>query len=181
MMEVRPVELYFSMHAWEQIEHDLWPLEEMEDQLRGALSSADGIVKLCRLIAILRNAAAELDGRPERVTGEDVLRSATAESLTASIRQAAEAIVDGLRTEGPKKSAPVDVTLAELDKAEGRNRVTWRRVTGEGLIAGISVTEQRHLRPGLVVDLYRQRQQYDDEQHGIKRNGGADPWPSTQN
>lgn len=38
-----------------------------------------------------------------------------------------------------------------------------------GLIAGVSFTEQRRLRPGMLCDLYVLRRQYDDDQHGIER------------
>lgn len=47
--------------------------------------------------------------------------------------------------------------------------MTYRAVTAWGLIAGVSITEQRELRPGLLLDLYVLRRAYDDEQHGITR------------
>ena len=37
------------------------------------------------------------------------------------------------------------------------------------LIAGLSLSEAKHLRPGMVCDLYIYRRKYDDEQHGLRR------------
>ena len=47
--------------------------------------------------------------------------------------------------------------------------MTPRRAIAFGMIAGMSYTECRRARPGVVMDLYLYRQRYDDEQHGIKR------------
>lgn len=47
--------------------------------------------------------------------------------------------------------------------------MTFRAVTAWGMIAGVSLTEQRELNPGFLLDLYVLRRAYDDEQHGIKR------------
>ena len=47
--------------------------------------------------------------------------------------------------------------------------MTFRAVTAWGMIAGVSLTEQRALNPGFLLDLYVLRRAYDDEQHGIKR------------
>lgn len=47
--------------------------------------------------------------------------------------------------------------------------MSWRQVTGYGLIAGVSVQDQRRMRPGCLCDLYIQRQRYDDIQHKIRR------------
>ena len=52
--------------------------------------------------------------------------------------------------------------------------MTYRAVTAWGLIAGVSITEQRDVRPGLLLDLYVMRRAYDDEQHGIKRGDHDD-------
>ena len=62
----------------------------------------------------------------------------------------------------------------KLDAEAGRKNgktLTWRRVTAWGLIAGLSVTDQREMIPGMVLDIYLCRQDYDDEQHGIRRKG----------
>lgn len=32
------------------------------------------------------------------------------------------------------------------------------------------------MEPGMLVDLYRQRQRYDDEQHGVRRGRPAGAW-----
>lgn len=37
------------------------------------------------------------------------------------------------------------------------------------MIGGVSLTEQRALTPGFVLDMYTLRRAYDDEQHGIER------------
>lgn len=36
-------------------------------------------------------------------------------------------------------------------------------------MAGISITEQRELPPGLICDMYAWRREYDDMENGIKR------------
>ena len=42
------------------------------------------------------------------------------------------------------------------------------------MIAGVSLTEQKTLTPGFLLDLYVLRRAYDDEQHGIKRGDNDD-------
>lgn len=42
------------------------------------------------------------------------------------------------------------------------------------MIAGVSLTEQKELKPGFLLDLYVLRRAYDDEQHGIKRGDKDD-------
>ena len=42
------------------------------------------------------------------------------------------------------------------------------------MIAGVSLTEQKKLKPGFLLDLYVLRRAYDDEQHGIKRGDNDD-------
>ena len=42
------------------------------------------------------------------------------------------------------------------------------------MIAGVSLTEQKELKPGFLLDLYVLKRAYDDEQHGIKRGGDDD-------
>lgn len=32
------------------------------------------------------------------------------------------------------------------------------------------------MEPGMLVDLYRQRQRYDDEQHGVRRRQAGSAW-----
>ena len=47
--------------------------------------------------------------------------------------------------------------------------MTPRRVTAWGLIAGVSIADQKEMTPGFLCDLYVLRRAYDDEQHGITR------------
>ncbi len=42
-------------------------------------------------------------------------------------------------------------------------------MTAWGLIAGLQMADMGHLRPGFVCDLFVIRRNYDDEQHGIRR------------
>ena len=42
------------------------------------------------------------------------------------------------------------------------------------MIAGVSLTEQKELKPGFLLDLYVLKRAYDDEQHGIKRGSDDD-------
>jgi len=38
-----------------------------------------------------------------------------------------------------------------------------------GLVAGLSFEEMRNMPPGMIIDLFVWRRQYDDNQHGIRR------------
>ena len=38
-----------------------------------------------------------------------------------------------------------------------------------GLVAGLSFSEMRDMPPGMIIDQYIWRRQYDDEMHGVKR------------
>ena len=42
-------------------------------------------------------------------------------------------------------------------------------VVSWGLIAGLTLPEINRMRPGVVMDLFLYRRQYDDVQHGIMR------------
>ena len=42
-------------------------------------------------------------------------------------------------------------------------------VVSWGLIAGLRVEEINRMQPGAVMDLFIYRQNYDDQQHGIRR------------
>lgn len=168
------MELYLSMGAWAAIERDICPLETLEETLREGLRTTEGLYRICRLAAILGNAALRRDGQPETETAERVLeRMIHAQDVLQTVQDISAAVAAGLRIE-ELRSGPVDVTLAELDRRDGKRRVTWRGVTGQGLIAGISVSEQETLQPGLIIQMYRQRQRYDDEQHGIRRRAQAE-------
>ena len=37
------------------------------------------------------------------------------------------------------------------------------------LIAGLSYTEAQDMKPGMIMDLFLAKRNYDDQQHGIKR------------
>lgn len=47
--------------------------------------------------------------------------------------------------------------------------MTYRMMVSRGLIAGLTYSETRSMRPGAVIDMFLYRQRYDDQQHGIKR------------
>ena len=38
-----------------------------------------------------------------------------------------------------------------------------------GLIAGLSMNEMLRMAPGLIMDLYIYRRDYDDAEHGVRR------------
>ena len=42
-------------------------------------------------------------------------------------------------------------------------------VVSLGLIAGLTLNEIHHMKPGQVVDLFIYRRNYDDQQHGLTR------------
>ena len=47
--------------------------------------------------------------------------------------------------------------------------MTWRKILGYGLIAGLQTREMYDMMPGLILDLYICRRNYDDMEHGIQR------------
>lgn len=49
--------------------------------------------------------------------------------------------------------------------------MTYRRVIGLGLIAGLRYHDMQDMLPGEIMDYYVWRQKYDDVQHGIQREG----------
>ena len=47
--------------------------------------------------------------------------------------------------------------------------MTWRKIISYGLIAGLRVEEMGPLPPGMILDLFIYRRDYDDAEHGITR------------
>lgn len=47
--------------------------------------------------------------------------------------------------------------------------MTYRRICSWGLIAGLTFTEMQDMAPGMVLDLFILRRNYDDVLHGIRR------------
>lgn len=43
-------------------------------------------------------------------------------------------------------------------------------MTAWGLIAGLRYEEMQMMAPGLILDLYVYRRNYDDMEHGVRRN-----------
>ena len=50
----------------------------------------------------------------------------------------------------------------------------FRQVVSYGLIAGLSYGEVMRTPPGMVIDLYLYRREYDDQQHRLMRTNGRD-------
>ena len=46
--------------------------------------------------------------------------------------------------------------------------MTYRKLLSWGLIAGLSFNDMRGMAPGLVLDLYIRRREYDYTLHGIQ-------------
>ena len=47
--------------------------------------------------------------------------------------------------------------------------MTYRQVVSYGLIAGLTYDQTMRTPPGMVLDLYLYRRDYDDQQHGLVR------------
>lgn len=43
-------------------------------------------------------------------------------------------------------------------------------IVSYGLIAGLRYDEMQNMRPGMVLDLFIYRRNYDDQMHGIRRD-----------
>lgn len=53
--------------------------------------------------------------------------------------------------------------------------MTYRRIISWGLIAGLRYTEMESMQPGMILDEFIFRRDYDDQMHGIKR-GESGTW-----
>jgi len=51
--------------------------------------------------------------------------------------------------------------------------MTARTLYSYGLIAGMSMRDMKREKPGFILDMYKKRMAYDDEQHGIRRDKGV--------
>ena len=47
--------------------------------------------------------------------------------------------------------------------------MTYRKVISWGLIAGLTYTEMQDMPPGMIVDAFILRRDYDETMHGVKR------------
>lgn len=47
--------------------------------------------------------------------------------------------------------------------------MTCRKIMGYGLVAGLQLRDMYDMAPGLILDLYIYRRNYDDMEHGLKR------------
>lgn len=83
----------------------------------------------------------------------------------------AETLVDGMtmETDEDDPDQEVDVVLEELKKRR-KGRLTHRQTMAYGLIAGLRPDDMRWMPPGLVLDLFIYRRQYDDTMHRITRH-----------
>ena len=162
----------WTMGAWKVMEEDFGLTLNGITKLKQEISSHEKSRIAVRLLAPMiqagtpgmdRNAALEALGeiRPEEY-GIAIL------GAIACIHEAMES-----RFSAAKEQEDYDPLLARLDAKAGdyKHSTSWRRVTAMGLIAGISITEQAQLAPGVITDCYIVRQDYDDIQHGIKRKG----------
>lgn len=163
----------FVMGTWKEMEEDCGlQLSSVSD-----LNSDAGLYERSR-IAVRLLAPMLRSGTPGMTMGDvaGILEQIRPEEYGRAVLAAGECIRDSMqmqqKTNG--KEDDYDPVLRELDARAARKQgksLTWRRVTGWGLIAGLSLTEQRDMTPGAVMDLYLIRQDYDDEQHGIRRRG----------
>lgn len=47
--------------------------------------------------------------------------------------------------------------------------MTFRQIVSYGMIAGLTYPEVMRTPPGMIMDLYLYRREYDDQQNGITR------------
>ena len=159
----------FTMGAWRMLEEEGgFRLSSLSAAIRGEDESAkaDALVKLLSAVlraaspGMSRRAAAELIG----VMTDGELTMAMAD-VAACVREAM-----ALQLTDTRAQDDYDPVLARLDEQAGDGRtLSWRKAAAWGLVAGIPLAEQEHLAPGLVLDCFWARQQYDDQEHGIKR------------
>jgi len=162
----------FAMSTWEEMEEECGlPLSSISDLDGGASVHERARIAVKLLAPMLRSGSPGLT--MEDVAG--ILETIRPEEYGMAVLAAGQCIRDAMRMQYRNDDADdYDPVLRELDvKAAKRNgkSLTWRRVAGWGLIAGLSMTEMRTMAPGTVMDLYVIRQDYDDEQHGIRRKG----------
>lgn len=166
-----PYRVSFTMGAWRDMESRGLTLRDLPDRLQGEDNKRLPETVVALLISLVR-AGGSVPGISEEELLARMARVEPREAFPAILVLNA-AIRDGLRMQLHKASEYVkrDPLLEQLDREHGdaRGGLTWRHVAGWGLIAGISLTEQEHMTPGLVMDLFLSRQDYDDVLHHIKR------------
>lgn len=163
----------FTMSAW----------EEMEEECGLALSSVSELKEdagfhararlAIRLLAPLLHAGGGFRSLREAV---DVLGDIRPEEYGLAILGAMACIRKAMknRIQAEEDNEDYDPVLRDLDRKAARRagrELSWRTASAWGLIAGISLTEQRDMAPGVVMDMFLTRRDYDDQQHGIRRKG----------
>ena len=163
----------FVMSAWKEMEEDCGlPLSSISD-LSGDGSTHDRATVAVKLLAPLLHAGTPALSMAD-VAG--ILEGIRPEEYGLAVLAAGTCIRDAMRMQqhDDNDEQSYDPVLRRLDaeaaKQQGKT-LTWRRVSGWGLIAGISLAEQTDMLPGMVMDMYLTRRDYDDEQHGIRRKG----------
>ncbi len=166
----------FTMGTWKRMEED-WGVSfsAISDICREDLPVADKARTVTFLLAALTQ-------EPGMTVADAVARVGALQpaEMTMALAEAAACIHAAMETRimaGEDKD-DYDPVLAELDAKHGdqKDKLTWRKVTGWGLVAGISLAEQEELTPGMVCDLFAVRMEYDDQQHGVRRKKKEDDW-----
>lgn len=172
----RRVALAFPLSALEETEEKLGSLQEVTDKLQ------ETDVKTIFLLAdIMIRHAARIEDTPAPMSEVEVAQQIGLKQIIQLSADLLMTLDDWMHMDHNQGqgSRVIDVTLEELDRAEGKKTgLLYRTILAYGLIAGISYTEMQHMAPGLICDCYLTRRDYDDQQHGIKRkfgsNGGED-------
>lgn len=163
----------FVMSTWKEMEEDCGlPFSSISD-LSGEGSTHDRATIAVKLLAPLLQS-----GDPTLSVADvaGILEGIRPEEYGLAVLAAGTCIRDAMRMQhsDDNDDQNYDPVLRRLDAEEAKRQgktLSWRRVTAWGLIAGVSLTEQQEMLPGMVMDMYLIRRDYDDEQHGIRRKG----------
>ena len=161
----KEIPLRYTMAELADMEETLGTVETTEEQFfKGRKRSRN----LAAAIRIMGNAGLKAAGKEPDLTDENVLERMKPGQLRQYQIAVMGTITDAFRMETEEESTR-DLTLEEIEKKKYGCRLTYRRIVSYGLIAGLAYPEMQQLTPGLVLDAYILRRNYDDVMHGIRR------------
>lgn len=153
------VPLKFTCWAWREIETDICPIYDIEKRFRVPRHLQTTV----RVFAVLANAGLRAAGAERTVNADDILLALEPSDVLRMDRACMAAVSQGLKIETKtKQTEERDLVLEELERNDKKNRITYRKLIQYAMIAGFTYTETDNVEPGLVIDTYLARVEYDN-------------------
>lgn len=153
------VPLKFTCRAWREIETDICPICDLEKRFRVPRHLQTTV----RVFAVLANAGLRAAGAERTVNADDILLALEPSDVPRMDRACMAAVSQGLKIgTKTKQTEERDLVLEELERNDKKNRITYRKLIQYAMIAGFSYTETDNVEPGLVIDTYLARVEYDN-------------------